>query len=301
MLPELPYAAWEPTKTTLHLWSQVAGKIKLQYAPFRNHWWNVTLHPSARGLTTQAIPLGDGAFFEMFFDFVDHRFVVESSRAHAPAGFALHDGLSVAEFYARVAQTLGGFGIDVAIRARPYGVPVTTPFAQDSEHRSYDATAARRYWEVLCWSAQAMERFAVPFAGKQSVPQLFWHSFDLALARFSGRRNPQLKGNIVEREAYSHEVIAFGFWPGDANVPAPTYYTYTAPEPAALIERPLEPTGAAWVASGSGHLGCIGYDAIRGAPDPAAALEAFFESGYRAGAAAAGWDTDSLTLRELPE
>lgn len=295
LLAPLPYAPWEPTKTTLHLWCQIVGKLRLRYTAHRNHWWNVTLFPTARGLSTLRLRDGD-TFFELEFDFVDHALVLRSNRAHGPASIPLEDGLSVAAFYREVLRLLGELGIEPRILAKPYGVPMTTPFAQDDEHRSYDRTSVRRWFDALLWTADVFEQFAGPFVGKQSPAHLFWHSFDLAMGRFSGRpaAGPPRAG-LVEREAYSHEVISFGFWPGDAATPAPTYYTYTAPEPAALAEQPLRPAGAAWHPAGAGHLGTLPYDAVRTASDPRAALLEFLRSGYEAGTRSANWDAAALT------
>jgi hypothetical protein len=298
LLEPLPYEAWAPTKITLHLWSQIVGKVALRTTALRNHWWNATLRPTARGVETGRLRAGD-TFFEIELDFIDHRAIVRGSNADAPATFALHDGLSVADFYAALNAALAGFGIDVPIRAKPYGIPgETTPFAEDREHHAYDAAAVRRWWKILVWTTDVFERFASEFAGKQGPVQLFWHGFDLALGRYSGRRaEGPPKTDPVQREAYSHEVIAFGFWPGDPNVPAPAYYTYTAPEPADLASVALRPEGAAWNPSGSGHIGTLAYETIRTADDPDAALTAFLRSGYGAGTQTAHWDTAALEHR----
>jgi hypothetical protein len=294
LLAPLPYAAWESTKTTLHLWSQIVGKLRLRYTAHRNHWWNVTLVPTVRGVSTLRMRDGD-TFFEIELDFIDHALVVRSNRAHGPSSFPLEDGLSVAAFYRQVMRLLGELGIDAHIVAKPYGVPMTTPFARDEEHRSYDRTMVRRWFDALLWTADVFEEFAGTFLGKESPAHLFWHSFDLAMARFSGRPAPgPPKGDPVEREAYSHEVIAFGFWPGDDKTPAPTFYTYTAPEPASLVEQPLHPEGAAWYPAGAGHLGTLGYDVVRAADDPRAALLEFLRAGYEAGTRSAAWDAGSL-------
>ncbi|MEA2719992.1 MAG: hypothetical protein QOJ39_1856 [Candidatus Eremiobacteraeota bacterium] len=294
MLPGISYSAWEPSKTTIHLYSQIVGKIALRSSALRNHWWNCTLKPTARGVRTDRLH-ANGTSFDIELDFVDHRAIVRASE-HDEVTFRLRDGLSVADFYSSLRDVLNAFGIGVPIVAKPYGVAtLTTPFAEDHEHASYDADAVRRWWDVIRWSSDVMERFASEFAGKQSPVQLFWHSFDLATARYSGRRaNVPAPGDPVAREAYSHEVIAFGFWAGDSNVPAPTYYTYTAPEPATLTTFALRPDGAAWGPAGSGHMGTVPYDRIRGADDPEQALLAFFPSAYEAGTRSAGWDTAAL-------
>ncbi|HEV3086593.1 MAG TPA: DUF5996 family protein [Candidatus Elarobacter sp.] len=295
MLDPLPLAEWEPTKTTLQLYSQVVGKIALCASPLRNHWWNVTLRPTGRGVRTILLKAGDVSF-DIEMDFVDHRVVVRTSSAHEAASFAMHDGLSVAEFYAALRARLAGFAIDVPIVAKPYGIAgITTPFSKDREHHSYDAVMVRRWWDATRWTTGVFETFAAEFAGKQGPVQLFWHGFDLALGRYSGRRAPgPAPADPVQREAYSHEVIAFGLWPGDANVREMTYYTYTAPEPATLTSFPLRPDGAAWKPAGNGHMGTVPYETIRTSPNPEAALLDFLHSGYEAGTRAAGWDASAL-------
>jgi Family of unknown function (DUF5996) len=295
-LEPLPYEQWEPTGTTLHLWCQILGKIALRASALRNHWWNMTLEPRPHGPATRLLHHG-GRFFEIELDLLEHATVVRAHDLREPATFPLYDGLSVAEFYAQLKAALRSLGIVVPILARPYGVPITTPFAQDREHHAYDAAAVRRWWNIILWSTRVFEDFASRFVGKQGPVQLFWHSFDLALGRYSGAPAPAPPADPVAHEAYSHEVIAFGFWAGDPNVPAPTYYTYTAPEPAALAAEPLAPSAAGWGAAGAGHLGMLPYESVRTAADPARALMEFLESGYQAGARAAGWDTARFAHR----
>jgi hypothetical protein len=289
LLAPLPYEEWTPTLTTLHLWCQIVGKLRLGHVPYRSHWWNVTLLPTARGLTTGRMRAGT-TFFQIDFDFVDHKVVVQSNRAHEPASIPLHDGLSVAEFYATVFKTLAAFGIQTRIVDKPYGMGVDIPFSVDRDHESYDRVMVRRWWEINLWSADVFDQYASEFIGKESPAQLFWHSFDLAVARYSGRpANKPPSENPVEQEAYSQEVISVGFWAGDPNTPAPTYYTYTAPEPVSLTSMPLAPVQAAWSASGSGHLGVLPYDAVRTAADPRATLLEFMHAGFDAGTKAANW------------
>ena len=292
-LPPLDYRAWEPSKTTLHLFTQILGKIRLACVPFANHWWNVTLYPQPRGLTT-GLMRWDDTFFEIRLDLVGHRAIV-STEGGAVESFKLRDGLSVRKFYRNLFGILRDLKIGVPIHAVPYGVPVTMPFDEDREHASYDRAAVERWHEVTAWSADVLRSYASDFAGKTSPVHLFWHSFDLAIARFNGKRAPEKPPgtNLVEREAYSHEVIAVGFWPGDPATPSAAYYTYTAPEPDRLTAEPLA-AGASWVPSGSGHLGVLPYDAVRGADAPEATLLAFARSGYAAGAKAANWDVAAL-------
>ena len=297
-LPPLPLPEWEPTKNTLHLWAQIVGKVKMASLPPKNHWWHVPLYVDVRGLTTRLLHAQDGAGFEVRFDFVDHRLVVET--ANATESFPLVDGLSVAAFDEQLHALLAGLGVDVAILEKPFGVPMTTPFPDDHEHASYDAEAVERFWHVLDWSAAVLEEFAGWFCGKQSPVHLFWHSFDLALTRFSGRPAPPMPdADPVTREAYTDEVVSFGFWAGDLNLREPSYYSYTAPEPAGLRDQPLA-AGAAWAEQNGGSLALLTYETVRTAADPRAALLEFVESAYQAGAAAAGWSRDELISSWCP-
>ena len=298
-LPELGLDAWEPTKNTLHLWAQIVGKVRLASAPAQNHWWNVTLYVDSRGLTTRRLRSA-GTDFEVAFDFVDHALVVRTTRGEVRS-FSLEDGLSVAGFYERLFATLGELGIDVRIQAVPYGVPFETPFAEDEEHASYDRASVERFWHVLCFTDRTLQTFGGWFTGKSSPVHLFWHGFDLALTRFSGRPAPDMpQANAVNREAYSHEVISFGFWPGDAKVREPTFYSYTVPEPAGLADRPLLPAAARWEPIGAGHQARLDYSEVRSADDPRATLVEFLQSAYEAGAATAGWDEEKLRSSWYP-
>jgi hypothetical protein len=299
-LPPLPLAEWEATKDTLHLWSQIVGKIRLASTAPRNHWWHVTLYLDVRGLTTRRMQSSGGVTFEITFDFVNHRLVVATSGG-AVESFALVDGLSVAEFDASLHSALARLGLDVAIREIPFGVPVTTPFPEDHEHAGYDRDAVSRFWRILDWTEGVLEEFAGWYCGKTSPVHLFWHSFDLAVTRFSGRRAPAIAtADAVTREAYSHEVISFGLWAGDQKVREPTYYSYTAPEPDGLRQCPLHPEAAHWSDLGHSSLALLPYEAVRTAANPRATLLGFLESAYQAGATLSGWDRDELTSSWCP-
>jgi Family of unknown function (DUF5996) len=299
-LAELPLAEWEATKNTLHLWVQVVGKVRMASSPPRNHWWHVPLYVDVRGLTTRRLHSPGGVTFEIVFDFVDHRLVISTSGG-AIESFDLVDGLSVAEFDQRLHKTLARLGVDVAIHETPFGLPLTTPFPDDREHASYDRDAVERFWHILDWSDAVFERFAGWFCGKTSPVHLFWHGFDLAVTRFSGRRAPPIPdADAVTREAYTHEVISFGFWPGDQDVREPTYYSYTLPEPPGLRDRPLEPKEAFWADQGTGTLARLPYETVRTADDPESTLLTFLESAYEAGADAAGWNRGDLESSWCP-
>lgn len=298
-LPELPLDAWQPTKTTLHLWVQIVGKVKLAATAPRNHWWNVPLYLDVRGLTTRLLHHAQ-VTFQIDFDFVDHRLVVRTNRGQQ-GSFRLRDGLSVASFDRQLHQLLNQLGVDVPIREDPYGVPMTTPFPNDTEHAAYDPEYVRRFWQVLDWVDTVLEEFSGWYCGKQSPVHLFWHSFDLAVTRFSSRRAPTRHGtDPVTREAYSHELISFGFWAGDDNMREPAFYSYAAPEPPGLPEQPLQPAAAAWLQAPNGSMALLGYDQVRDAQDPRITLLAFLQSAYDAGVRTAGWDREELTSSFCP-
>jgi hypothetical protein len=295
-LPPLALAQWRETKDTLHLCCQVVGKVRLATAAPRNHWWNVPLYVDVRGLTTRRMRHA-GTTFQIDLDVVDHVLRVRAADGREER-FALEDGLSVAGFDAALHRALGALGVDVEIREQPFGVPMTTPFPEDREHAAWDGDAIARYWAVLDWTDRVLEEFSGWFRGKTSPVHLFWHSFDLAVARFSGRPAPPLDADAVTREAYADEVIAFGFWAGDDTLPEPALYSYTAPEPAGLREQPL--AAGAWTDSGSGSLAVLPYEDVRGAADPRETLLGFLQSAYEAGARTAGWDTTGFASAWCP-
>jgi hypothetical protein len=298
--PPLPYHDWEPTKQTLHRYVQMVGKLRMSLVPFRNHWWHVTLYVSTRGLTTGPMPAG-GESVEVELDFVDHRVAVRTSRG-AAASFALRDRLPCARFYRDLSAALHDVGVDAEPGREPFDLGDSPPFPDDTEHDSYDAAAVERFWRILRSTEQVLAAFASGFNGKASPIQVFWHGFDLAHTRFSGRRAPAIEGaDAVTAEAYSHEVISFGWWPGDdRRVRYPAFYSYTAPEPEGLREQPLRPAAAEWQDTGSGSLAVLPYDAVRTAPDPAGTLLEFLERAYRAGTATAGWDAAAFATGRGP-
>jgi hypothetical protein len=298
-LPPLPLESWRATKETLHLYVQVVGKLRLATTPLRNQWWNVPLYVDVRGLTTRRLR-GDDLSFSIDFDFLAHELRVHTDRGDVEA-LPLRDGLSVAEFHGRLMELLRGLGVDVAIRAEPFGVPMTTPFADDREHASYDAEAVLRWWRIVAWTDWVLEGFSSWFRGKTSPVQLYWHSLDIAVTRFSGRPAPAMpEADSVTREAYGEEVISFGFWAGDHRIPEPAFYSYTAPEPAGLAEQPLQPDEALWAESGSGHMALLRYEDLRGAPAPHETLLRFLQSAYDAGTTAAGWTAAQLRSSWCP-
>jgi hypothetical protein len=296
LLPPMPLMEWRDTKETLHRFAQIVGKIRLAASTRRNHWWNVPFHVTGRGITTRPMGQVDGnPIFTIDFDFVDHRLVVATLDGEERS-FPL-PGQSVASFHDATLAALAALGVRVGIAIpRPFDLPdADRPFAEDTEHATYDPVAANRYWRVLSQVASVLEEFAAGYSGKNSPVHHFWHTFDIAHSRFSGRRIDQPRqADPVTREAYSWEVISFGFWFGDDTFTEPAFYSYTAPEPAGLAGEPLSPASARWVARGDSHLAVLRYDAARVETDPRAAVLAFYESAYRAGAGRAGWDIAAL-------
>jgi hypothetical protein len=293
--PELPTAAWRETYETLHLWTQIVGKIRLARTPWLNHSWHVTLYVTARGLTTSAIP--DGArSFQIDFDFIDHALRISTSDGTARQ-FALA-GKSVAGFYTAIMADLAELGIDIAINETPNELPDPIPFSQDSRHTSYDPDAVRRFFQILRNAERVFEQFRTGFLGKASPVHFFWGSFDLAVTRFSGRRAPRHPGGVphlpdeVAWEAYSHEVSSAGFWPGGGAIDYPAFYCYAYPEPAGFRTAPVRPD-AAFFSEALGEF-ILPYDAVRTAAQPDQALLDFLQSTYEAAANSAKWDRNAL-------
>jgi hypothetical protein len=288
-LPALPLPPWEPTRATLHLYVQIVGKIRLASTPHRNHWWNVPLYVTARGLTTGRMSLG-GVDYEIAFDFLDHELRAQTAGGETFV-LPLRDGLPVAEFHGRLLGGLEALGITPRILARPFGTRYSDiPFADDTHHAAYDRDAVTRYWRSLRWVAGVLDEFAGRFRGKQSPVHMFWHSFDLAVTRFSGRPAPPMPdADPVTREAYSEEVVSFGFWPGDQDVREATLYAYAAPEPPGLARHDLEPAAAHWIPNGGSHTAHLSFEAVRTDDDPRSAALAFLESVFRAASEAGDW------------
>ncbi len=292
-LPPLPLEAWEPEKITLHMYAQIVGKIRLGTMPHRNHWWHAPLYVNARGWTTGTMPWED-LRFEIAFDFIAHELVITTTNGVCIA--IPLKGQSVAEFHTGVFTALAGLGIRPRILAVPYDQPFKTPFPEDHEHRGYNPEFAHRLARIHAWSSVVFWEFAGRFVGKTSPIHLFWHSFDLAVTRFSGRPAPPMpSANRVAREAYSHEVVSFGFWAGDKNVREPAYYAYAAPEPKGLRDQPLSPDGAHWIEQNGGSLAILPYSQIQSSEKAEEDLLAFLESSYIAGATLAGWDVQALS------
>ncbi|MGA8430272.1 MAG: DUF5996 family protein [Candidatus Sulfotelmatobacter sp.] len=288
--PALPLDSWKDTCATLHMWTQIVGKVRLHLTPLINHWWNVPLYVSARGLTTSRIPYGQRAF-EIRFDFIRHQLVLETT-----------DGVvktlqlaprSVADFYAEFMQMLGSAGLEVKIWPMPVEIPNPIPFDQDRIHNSYDPGTVERFWRVLLSVDSVFNQFRSEFIGKCSPVHFFWGSFDLAVTRFSGRRAPERPGaDVITREAYSHEASSVGFWPGSPGVIDAAFYSYAAPEPQGFKEASVRP-GAAVYEKQIGEF-ILKYEDVRRAQSPTATLLEFCRSTYEAAASLGNWDRKAL-------
>ena len=286
--PALPLQEWQDTYRTLHLWTQIVGKVRLSLTPPLNHWWHATLYVNSRGLTTGAIPYADRVF-EIQFDFHKHELMITTSNGQNASRPLQPE--TVASFHAGVLAALQSLGITVKINPKPQELPNPVLFDQDSSHHSYDREYAGRFWRILVSSAQVMERFRGKFVGKCSPVHFFWGSFDLACTRFSGRPAPPRRG-VISGPAYSHECCSAGFWPGGNGVDGPAYYSYTVPQPAGLEREKIRPPTAKWNPQLSEFI--LMYDDVRRADQPEQALYEFLESTYEAGARLGKWDRAAL-------
>jgi len=288
--PTLPLAEWQDTCATLHMWTQIVGKVRLKLTPLVNHWWNVPLYVTAHGLTTSRIPYGPRAF-ELRFDFLAHRLVLETSDGTVSA-VGLKP-MTVADFYRECLALLASEGIDVKIWRMPVEVPNPIPFDEDTVHAAYDAEAVERFWRVLLSVDAVFHEFRSEFIGKVSPVHFFWGSFDLAVTRFSGRRAPERPGaDAITREAYSHEVSSVGFWPGTMGGPDAAFYSYAAPSPEGFSAARVRPEAARWDA-GLGEF-LLAYDEVRRNASPVRALLEFCRSTYQAAARFGQWDRGAL-------
>jgi hypothetical protein len=291
--PSLRVDDWAGTRDTLHMWTQIVGKIRLVHAPLLNHWWQVTLYVSPRGLTTSSIPYGTSAF-DIELDFVDHRLLVRSSDGNART-VALRP-MPVAQFYAETMKALGELGIEANIQPRPNEVERAIPFAEDYEHASYDPAAAHLFWRQLLQASRVIGEFRSSFVGKVSPVHFFWGAMDLACTRFSGRSAPRHPGGApncgdwVMAEGYSRELSSCGFWPGGAAEGA--FYAYAYPEPDGFADYPVGPADAFYSKENGQFL--LPYEAVRTAADPDQALMGFLRSTYEAAAERGGWDRAML-------
>ncbi len=293
--PELPFREWRDTCETLHLWTQVVGKIRLACTPWLNHSWHVPLYVTTRGLTTSAIP-HRGRYFEILLDFCAQELIIDVSDG-CRQRLALQSG-RIADFHAAVLEALQRLDLQITINPLPSEIPEARPFTEDHAARAYNPMHAQRFWQALLQIDRVLREFRTGFLGKASPVHFFWGSFDLAVSRFSGRRAPLFQGKApgvsaaVMREAYSHEVSSAGFWPGGHGIDYPAFYSYVYPTPAAFRNWPVIPQGA-WFSEELGEF-LLPYDQVRSAADPDATLLAFLQSTYEAAAQTGHWDRGTL-------
>jgi len=288
--PELPLQAWQDTYATLHMWTQIVGKVRLALSPKINHWWEVALYVNALGLTTSPIPY-DAGIFEIQFDFIHHKLFIRTN--HDAEKVMKLEPRSVADFYKEFMQCLQALDIHVRIWRMPCEVSNPIAFDRDTEHASYDPEYANRFWRILVSADEIFKDFRSRFIGKSSPSHFFWGSFDLAVSRFSGRRAPAREGaDSITREAYSHELISAGFWPGGGEIKGAAFYAYAAPEPAGFAQAHVGPAKAFY--HPQMHEFLLMYDDVRRASSPKAALLEFMQSTYDAGASLGNWNREEL-------
>lgn len=288
--PSLPLDSWKDTCDTLHMWTQIVGKVRLKLTPLVNHWWNVPLYVTARGLTTSRMPYGERAL-EIWFDFHRHELGLETSDGILKA-LPLFPR-TVADFYREFRSMLQSAGVEVRIWPMPVEVPDPVPFDTDEVHASYDAKAVEKFWRILLSVDAVFHEFRARFIGKSSPVHFFWGSFDLAVSRFSGRRAPERPGaDAMTREAYSHEVSSVGFWPGGGDIKNAAFYSYTVPEPQSFKEAKVSPQAAFYQTQLNEFM--LMYEDVRKAESPTASLLDFCESTYGAGANLGNWDRKAL-------
>src|ERR1700686_1923738 len=298
LLPALPLASWKDTLATVHMWTQIVGKVRLQLCPLVNHWWNVPFYLTARGMTTSAMPYPRGTSqettsgtIEVRFDFIDHKLFLETSEGRTVV--IVLEPQSVAEFYKKFMAALAELGVAIQIWTTPCEIPDPIPFEKDEVHAAYDPAAMHKFWCILAWVDQVPKEVRAGFLGKVSPVHFFWGSFDLAVTRFSGRSAPDRPGaDAMTREAYSHEVSSAGFWPGGGDIAGPAFYSYAAPEPPGFAERKVRPQAAFYHPQLKEFL--LMYDDVRAAASPKAALMEFLQSTYDAAADLGKWDRKAL-------
>ena len=293
--PTLRLDSWKDTYATLHMWTQIVGKVRMSLTPMVNHWWNVPLYVTAHGLSSSRIPYGDRSF-ELWFNFLRHQLVLETSEGIVKTLPLIPR--SVADFYREFMNLLRSVGIDVKIWHMPVEIPNPIPFDQDEVHSSYDPEPVERFWRILLSVDSVFNQFRARFIGKSSPVHFFWGSFDLAVSRFSGHRAPLRPGaDAMTQEAYSHEVSSVGFWPGSGEIEDAAFYSYTVPEPPGFKEAPARPQAAFYHPKLGEFI--LMYEEVRKAKSPSTTLLDFCQSTYEAGASLGKWDRASLE-RPLP-
>ena len=302
-LPYLQYASWKETRITLHLILQIIGKIRLKATPRKNHWWYVTQYVSTKGFSTHPIPLNDGInTFEIILNVHKKTVQLENSKGEAKE-IPLKGGYSVSEFYRDIMKIMDEWGVDVKFVDKPLDMGIDKPFIDISEYHHYDWDSIYKFWQMMLWNDGVFKEFSGGFYGKTCPVHIYWHHLDLAVTRFSGKAAPPVdaQASILEKDAYSHEVISFGFWAGDDNMPEPAYYAYAAPSPPGLGMEPLQAENAFWIDANGSPMAILKYQDVVTHADPRKKVLDFLESAYLAGAKAAHWDVDALAVPPLTD
>ncbi len=302
-LPPLPLDEWETSKITLHLILQIIGKVRLKLTPRKNHWWYITLYISPRGITTGSIPFDEGRHtFQITFDVLQREIELLSSKGRR-VRIALLEGKTVGEIYGELKAALQELEVEVRILAIPFDMGVDTPFADITAYHHFQWAYIHRFWDIMRWVDGVLKEFSGRFYGKTCPVHLYWHHLDLTVTRFSGAAAPPLDpdARLSDKDAYSHEVISFGFWAGDEDVRQPAFYSYTYPSPEGLEEEKLLPAEARWIESNGSPMAFLDYEDLRKSSDPRSRLLDFLESAYRAGARRAGWDIEAFRTPPLTD
>lgn len=301
ILPDLHYKGREKQKLTLHLFFQIMGKIRMSFSPRKNHWWYITLYVDTKGFTTGPVPFGEGfETFSLLLNVQQHRLEVTTSEGEE-AFFDISEEISVADYYLQLKGILNGFRIDPEIVDKPFDLNIDNRFEELHDIREYNLDYVQRYWKVMLWATNVFKTFSGRFYGKTCPVHLYWHSMDLAVTRFSGKRAPKMpsEARISDKDAYSHECISFGFWPGDPNIPKAAFYSYTSPAPKGIEKTELGPTEAKWVENNGSWLAILPYEELTRKDNPAEVLLNFMENAYLAGANLLNWNVEDLKVPPL--
>lgn len=302
-LPYLPFNEWTDTRISLHLIMQIIGKIRLGSMPRKNHWWYITEYVSSKGFSTHPIPLNDGInTFEIVFN-VHERAVQLQSSTGEERNISLKNGLTISGFYKKIMGIMSEWGVEPNFINKPLDLGIEKPFDEITEYHHYDWGAIHKFWQMMLWNDGVLKEFSGRFYGKTCPVHIYWHHLDLAVTRFSGKTAPPMdsKASALEKDAYSHEVISFGFWAGDDNMPEPAYYAYTAPSPDKLDQEPLHPEHAFWIDANGSPMAILKYSDLLTSSSPRETLLDFLESAYQAGAKCANWDIEGLSVPSLKD
>jgi hypothetical protein len=302
-LPRLQYKGSEQQKLTLHLFFQIMGKIRMSCSPRKNHWWHITLYVDTKGFTTGPVPYNkDFETFTLLLNVQNQRLEVATSGGEE-ASFDLSEEISVADFYLQLKAILRRFRIETEIIPKPFDLNIDQNFEQIEGVNSYDLEYVQGYWKTMLWASNVFKTFSGRFYGKTCPVHLYWHSMDLAVTRFSGKRAPKMpsEARLSDKDAYSHECISFGFWPGDPSIPEPAFYSYTYPAPEGIEKTRLKPEKAKWVENNGNWLAILPYTELLREQEPADVLLSFLESAYKSGAELIGWDVEDFDVPPLKD